>query len=219
MYNSCSALLCAAQFQHNLGILQYVLSQVQPFRTFAASQLTLLLDCWFLRRAPYCRIPRTANTQIQQVQIPSIITFKTSHTACLWASTAGIHRCGQACRQKLLASTSYSIRHHPLKGFVPSTVLQIEQLLQCSPCSGWNDKAFSRLPSLGNCLQPCTVLYHAAHQHKNQVQLLSCISLRRLLEMPEAVPESSNSLVLHAPSSLSSLLALQSQSDLWIDAV
>ena len=57
---------------------------------------------------------------------------------------------------------------------------------------------------------PCTVSY-------DPVQLLSCISLRRLLEMRKAVPELSNSLVLHAPSSLSILLALQSQSELWID--
>ena len=34
-------------------------------------------------RAPCCRIPRTANTQIQELHIPSIVTFQTSHTACL----------------------------------------------------------------------------------------------------------------------------------------
>ena len=54
---------------------------------------------------------------------------------------------------------------------------------------------------------------------RDPVQLLSCISLWRLLEMPEAVPELSNSLFLHTASSLSSLLALQSQSGLWIDSV
>ena len=62
-----------------------------------------------------------------------------------------------------------------------------------------------------------TTIWRCAEPSNFQVQVLSCISLRRLLEMPEAVPESSHLLVLHAPSSLSSLLALQSQSDLWID--
>ena len=63
--------------------IQNVLSQAQPFRTSAACQLILLLDCWSLLHAPCCRIPRTANTQIQKLQIPSFVTFKTSHTACL----------------------------------------------------------------------------------------------------------------------------------------
>ena len=52
----------------------------------------------------------------------------------LLESTAGIHRCGQACRRKLLASTSSSTWLHPLSDFAPSTLLQMAQLLQCSPC-------------------------------------------------------------------------------------
>ena len=84
--------LCAAHFQHNLGILQCVrtcpkcsvsstlFSHVCRFPTHP------LLDCWFLLRAPCCRVPRTANTQIQELQIPSIITFKTSHTACFYCT-------------------------------------------------------------------------------------------------------------------------------------
>ena len=117
-----------------------LLSQVQPFRTFATRQLILLLDCWFLLRAPCCRIPRTANTQNQELQIPSIChLLDVSHNVSLLrllASTAGINQCGQACRQKLLASTSCSIWLHPLSDFVPSTLLQMAQLLQCSPFPG-----------------------------------------------------------------------------------
>ena len=48
-----------------------------------------------------------------------------------------------------------------------------------------------------HCAEPSSPTSHV------QVHFLSCISLRRLLEMREAVPESSNLLVLHAPSSLS----------------
>ena len=137
----------------------------------------------------------------------------------LLASTAEIHRCGQACRQKLLASTSCSTWLHPRNGFAPSTLLQMVQLLQRSPCPGLNDKAFSQFLSLGNCSHPMHNVVPSSPSTRDPVQLLSCISFRRLLEMPEAVLEFSNSLVLHAPSSLSSLLALQSQSELWIGTV
>ena len=107
----------------------------------------------------------------------------------LLALTAGIHRCGQACRQQLLASTSCSIWLHPQNGFAPNTLLQMAQLLQCSPCSEWNDKAFSLFPQLGNCLQPVHSVVPFSPSTHDQVQLLSCISLKRLLEMPDAVPE------------------------------
>ena len=69
----------------------------------------------------------------------------------LLASPTRIHRSSQACRQKLIASTSCSIWIHTLNGFAPSTLLQMAQLLQCNACPGWNDKAFSRCPSLRNC--------------------------------------------------------------------
>ena len=68
LFNSCSALLFVLSISHttwascNTSILvQNVLSQVHSFRTSAAFQLTLLLDCWFLLRAPCCRIPRTSS--------------------------------------------------------------------------------------------------------------------------------------------------------------
>ena len=60
---------------------------------------------------------------------------------------------------------------------------------------------------------PCTMSYHSSPSTRDPVQPLFCISWRRLLEMPEAVPELSNSLVLYAASSLSSLLVLQSRSE------
>ena len=115
----------------------------RTYSLFARLPLANSSVCWIVGPCGVlfcCRIPRTANTQIQELQIPSIITFQTSHTA--WsslhqlASTAGIHLCGQACRQKLLTSVSYSMWLHPLNGFVPCTRLQMAQLLQCSPCTG-----------------------------------------------------------------------------------
>ena len=90
LFISCSALLCVLADSETTRtscstsvLVHNVLSQVHSFRTSAAFQLILLLDCWCLLRAPCCRIPRTANTQIQELQIPSIVTFQTSHTACL----------------------------------------------------------------------------------------------------------------------------------------
>ena len=65
----------------------------------------------------------------------------------------------------------------------------------------------------------CTISCHPVHQHVMWSNFCLFISERRLLEMSEADPELSNSLVLHDPSSLSSLLTLQARSDLWIDTV
>ena len=129
------------------------------------------------------------------------------------------HRCGQASRQKLLASISCSTWLHPQNGFAPSTLLQMAPLLQRSPCPGQNDEAFSQSSSLGKCLRLMHSVEPSSPSTHDQVQFLSCISLRRLLEMPEAVPELSNSLVVDAPSSLSSSLELQSPSKSWIDIV
>ena len=112
--------------------------------------------------------------------------------------------------KNLLASTSFSSSqaHFSYWHNFPSVVLAQDRTIRRSPSS-------LHLKIVHN---PCTVSYHPSSPSAcDPVQLLSCISLRRLLEMPEAVPELRNSLVLHAPSSLSSLLALQSQSDLWID--
>ena len=93
----------------------------------------------------------------------------------LLASTARIHRCGQACRQKLLASTSCSTWLHPQNGFAPSIRLQMAQLLQCSSCSGWNDKAFTRFPSLGKLLTTNAVSHQSAHQ--NMIRSNFCLVL------------------------------------------
>ena len=84
----------------------------------------------------------------------------------LLASRARIHRCGQACRQQLLESTSYSTWLHLPSDFAPDTLLQMAQLLKCSPCPEENDKAFSRCFSLGNDLQPMhSVVPSSPSQH------------------------------------------------------
>ena len=190
----------------------------KSFCTFATRQLILFVGflvpaaCSWLSHSTDCqhtdsRIANSEHCHLQDV----------SHNVSLLRllpSTTRIHRCGQACRQKLLASTSCSMWLHPLNGFAPSTLLQMARLLQCrttrsSPVS----------LSLGNCFQPIHKVVPSSPSKHDQVQLLSCTPWRRLLEMPQVVPESPNSLVLHAPSSLSSPLALQSQSELWIDTV
>ena len=132
----------------------------------------------------------------------------------LLALTEEIHRCGQACRQTPRIHLMFN-----LAPFGPNKFLQMAPLLQCSPCPGQNDKAFSRRPSLGNCSQPMHSVEPSSPSTHDQVQFLSCISLRHLHEMLEAVPELSNLLILHVPNSLSSLLELQSQSKSWTDIV
>ena len=147
LFNFCSALLCVLPNSNTAWascstsvLTQNVLSQVQPFRTFAACQLILVLDCWSLLRAPCCRIPRSCQHTDSRIANPKHYHLQdVSHRVSslhLLASTAEIHRCCQACRLKLLASTSCSTWLHPQNGFAPSTLLQMAQLLQCGPCPG-----------------------------------------------------------------------------------
>ena len=131
-------------FHRSLGILQYVrtcpkCSVACTLFSYVVRLLTLLFigllipaACSLLSHSTDCqntdsRIGNPKHYHLQGV----------SHSVSslhLLASTAGIHRRGQACRQKLLASTSCSIWLHPLNVFTPSTLLQTPQLLQCSPC-------------------------------------------------------------------------------------
>ena len=87
------------RFQDNLGILQCV--RTCPKCSVAS---TLFSHCWCLLRAPCCCIPRTANTQNSGIANPKHFHLQdASHNVSsllLSTSTAGIHRCGQACRQK-----------------------------------------------------------------------------------------------------------------------
>ena len=182
------------------------------FRKSAAFQLIFLLDRWSLLRALCCGVPRTANTQIQELQVPSSVTFKTPHATCFHCS------CWRQQQEFIgavkLADKNLSHPPHILFGPIFRMVSS-----QAHPCPGKNDEAFFRFPSLESCLQPMHNVVPSSPSKRDPVQLLSRISLRRLPEMPEAVPELSNSLVLNAPSSIASLLALQSQSELWIDTV
>ena len=189
-----------------------ILSQVHSFRTFAAFHLILLLDFWFLLRAPCCRFPSTANTQIQELQIPSIITFQTSYTSCLHCTCWRQQQ--KFIRQKLLAFNSCSI-WHPQNGFAPSTPPKWHNLLSIilDP-----DRTILRSPSslpLKVVYNPCTVSLPSSPSTHDLIQLLSCFSLRRLLENCPTL--SLNYQTLHAPNSLSSLLALQSRSEPPLD--
>ena len=75
-----------------------------------------------------------------------------------------------------------------------SAVLAPESTIRRSPC-------FLHLEIVYN---PCTVPTHPRPSARVQVQFLFRISLKRLHEMLDAVPETSNSLVLDALTSLAS---------------
>ena len=112
--------------------------------------------------------------------------------ALLLASTARIHRCGQACRQKHRASTSCSIWLHPLNGFGPdlSKCHNFSSVVLASDRTGRRSPGSLHLEIVCN---PCSAELSNPSTH-DQVQLLSCIPL-------------------------SSLSALQSPSNSWIDTV
>ena len=108
LHNSCSAILRVLSNSNATWascstpvFVQNVLSQVQPFCTSAACQLIFLLDGWCLLRAPCCTDCQHTDSRIaspKHCHIPDV-----SHSVSslhLMASTAEVHRCGQACRQK-----------------------------------------------------------------------------------------------------------------------
>ena len=140
---------------------------------------------------------------------------KSSHTACLHCTFWRREFIGVV---KLADKNSSHPPHVQLGSILRMVSLQTH-FSNCHNLSSvvlapdTNGKAFSRFPSLQHCLQPMHNVVPSNPSTRDPVQLLSCISLRRLLEIPEAVPEWSNSLVIHDPSSLSN----QSQSELWID--
>ena len=114
-------------------LVQNVLSQVHSFRTsvrFPTRPFVGLLvsaACSLLSHSTDCQHHRSKNCKSQALSPSRRLTQLVLH---LLASTGEIHRCGQACRQKLLNLA------HPQNGFAPSTLLQMAQLLQCSPCPG-----------------------------------------------------------------------------------
>ena len=93
--------LCAAQFYHNLGILQYV--RTCPKCSVASTLFSHicrfptrpLVGCWFLLRAPCCRVPWTANTHPRIANPKHYHLPDVSHNVSslhLLASTSEIHR-------------------------------------------------------------------------------------------------------------------------------
>ena len=158
-------------------LVQNVMSQIH-FYTSAAFQLIILSDCWFLLRAPYCGIPKTAmpthrfNNFKSQALSPS-----RRHTQRVFIAPVGVNSRNSPARSRSLPTKT-------------------PRMFNLAPSSEWfrpnhtsHHKAFSRLPSLGNCLQHMHSVVPSSPSTHDPVQLLSCISLRRLLEMPEPVPE------------------------------
>ena len=138
-------------------------------RPYLSKMFCLLLDCWFMLRAPCCRIPRTANTQIQELQVPSIVTFQTSHTACLHCT------CWRQ-QQEIIGAVKLADKDssHP-PHVQPGSILRM--VAPQAHFSKWHnfssvvlatDRTLKRSPSslhLELVYDPCTMVYHPAHQH------------------------------------------------------
>ena len=108
----------------------------------------------------------------QELQIPSIVTFQTSHTACLhctcWRQQQKFIGAVKLADKKLLAPTSCSIWLHPLSDFGPNKFLQVAPLLQCSTKGRSPGALHLEIVHI-----PCTVSNHPAHQH--MVRSNSCL--------------------------------------------
>ena len=189
LFKSRSALPCVLS---NSNILQYVRtcpkysvasgtflqvchSPTHPFVGLlvraACSLQSLSTDC----QHTHSRIAKTKHYHHPDVS-HNVLSFH------LLASTASIHRCGQTSCQKLLASTSFSSSqaHFSYWHNFSSVVRAQDRTIRRSPSS-------LHLEIVHN---PCTVSYHPSSPSAcDPVQLLSCTSMRRLLEMREAVPE------------------------------
>ena len=127
------------------------------------------LDCWFLMRAPCCRIPRITNTQVQTLQVPSIIAFQTSHTTCLQCA------CWRQ-QQEFIGAVKLAIKNsshppHTQLGSMFRVILfqaHISKWLNFSSVILVPNRTIRRSPGafhLEMIYNQCTVSYHPAHQH------------------------------------------------------
>ena len=132
LFKSRSALLCVLSNSNTIWgscntslLVQNILSQVEPFCTFATRQLILLLDCWSVLRAPCQSLSMDCHhTDSRIANTKHYHHLDVSHNVLslhLLASTASINRCGQTFLSK-------TPRIH-LIFFVPSTLLLLAQLL------------------------------------------------------------------------------------------
>ena len=212
--------LCVVQFQCSLGILSCVRSCPEFFgaRTHVrhwpthplVGSLVPAAHSW-LSHPTGCRQKNFKNCKPQALS-PSRHLTQRVLTAPAGVSKR-IRQCGQACRQRLLASISHSIWSHLRNGLVPSRPLRMNDfasVIIASKTTIWRSPRSLHLNMIHtqpmHCAEPSNSSAH------DQVQLLFCIWMRRLHDMLAAVPELSNLL----PSSLSSLLVSQSQQNSWI---
>ena len=84
--------LCVVQFQHNLGILWYVRTYLEcPVVSTTFSHVChwpthLFVGSWVPAACSLLSPSTDCQHKVQEFQIPSVVTFKTSHTACLHCS-------------------------------------------------------------------------------------------------------------------------------------
>ena len=135
---------CLVQFQRSLGIPSYVRTCPECSGVCAICSLV----CHWpthplvgsLVPAAYSWLSRSMGCQHTNSRIASPKRYRpqdVSHSACLLlllASAREIHRCGQACWKRLLASISHSIWPHHQNGLIQSRPLRMAQLHQCGPC-------------------------------------------------------------------------------------
>ena len=160
-------------------------------------------------------------TQIQELQVPSAIVLKKSHTTRLYCS------CWRQ-QEKFIGTVKRTdkdswhpshIQFGPFFSMVSSQAELSEwhnftSVLLASKTTTWRSPRSVHLKIVHD---PCIVPKPSNSSAHVQVQFV--FQMRWLPEMLAAVPELSNLLVLHALSSISSLLASQSQQDSWIGIV
>ena len=215
--------LYVVQFQHKLVHPEYV--RTNPEFSVVRPPLANSSFCWIVGPCGVLFAVAIHGLPTHKFKNCKSQTLSPSRrlTQRVFSAPVGVNNKNSSMRSRLPTETRrihlmFNLAH-PLNGFAPSTLLQMAQHLQCSPCHEDYDMAFSHVLLLENCSQPMHCAEPSSPSAHAQVQFLSCISLRRLPEMLVTVPESSNLLILHAPSSRSSVLALQAQSNMWIDTV
>ena len=186
VFNSCSTILrvwsnsnAAWASRRTSVLVQNALAYVQFVRSSATGQLTLWLDRWCLRRTLGCRVPRAANTQIQELQAPSAIALKTSHTARLYCS------CWRQQEKFIGAGKLADQDSHIQCGSIFSMVSSKADL---SEWHNFTSVVLASKSTLENCWRPMHCAGPSSSLAHVQVQFLFSISIKRLPKKARSCP-------------------------------
>ena len=206
LFNSCPALLCVLSNSSttwaSCSASVLIENIPQSFRTFSTRQL--ILFCWNF--GPCCVLLVVAFHGLPTYRLKNFKSRALSPSRRL-------------TQRVFVAPVAVKNKDSSVRSSLPTKTPRIHLMFNVAPSSEWfrpkhtspngttspvqDDKEVSRLPSLGNCFQPIHKVVPSSPSKHDQVQLLSCTPWRRLLEMPQVVPESSMSLVLSRPKLLS----------------